>query len=1025
MLYKKNNSEKLSKDLFKNPTSEYRGTPFWAWNCRLEKEELKNQIDIFKQMGFGGFHMHVRTGLETPYLSDEYMDIVKSCTEKAKNEDMLAWLYDEDRWASGAAGGFVTKDKKYREKYIRFTPNKRSQADEMYYPAEGEPVNAADSLLAAYEITLDGDGYLVSYRRIGKDESGDGNIWYAYPECRPASEWFNNQSYLDTLNKDAVNRFVEVTHERYKQCVGGDFGATVPAIFTDEPQFMHVGSLDNSFGRDDILLPWTDSFFDLYKEMYSSDALDALPEFVWEKADGSSRVYRYRWFDCVSELFASSFAGTIGGWCDKNGIALTGHLMAEESLYSQSVCVGEAMRSYKSFGLPGIDMLCNHYEFTTAKQTQSVVNQCGKEGMLSELYGVTGWDFDFRGHKLQGDWQAALGVTVRVPHLSWVSMAGEAKRDYPASIHYQSPWYTEYSYVEDHFARVNTAMTRGKPKVRVGVIHPIESYWLHFGPDDKTSLVRNAMDDKFHNMTDWLLAGSIDFDFISESSLPSMCEKGSNPLKVGEMSYDAIVVPDCETLRSTTLERLEKFREDGGKLIFMGGAPKYENAEISDRGKLLFDKSECISFGKSELITSLNDVRDVTIKYASGEFSDNLIYRMRSDNDCDWLFIAHCRDPYNKDVFSNKDVRITVNGERKAEIYDTLTGEIYPADAEYTGGKTVIKKLMYDYDSLLIRLSDGKNEAAAPESKVLPKKKAVLPAFIDYTLDEPNVLLLDMCEYKVDEGEYFPTEEILRADNAARKCAGLNERSGRIAQPWVIPAEEPSHSITLRFTVNSEIEINGASLALEDAEKAHITFNGNRVDNTVTGWYVDKAIKTLAMPKIEKGENILTIKLPLGSRTSTEWCYLLGDFGVNVYGKNTVLTPKKEKLAFGDITTQGLPFYGGNITYSFEAETESGSMTITVPRYRGGLVKAFVDGREAGYIVYSPNTLTVDNLENGRHSVELRLYTNRFNSFGAVHNSDNIYSWQGPPAWRTENERWSYEYNLKPVGILTTPEISV
>ncbi len=78
-------------------------------------------------------------------------------------------------------------------------------------------------------------------------------------------------------------------------------------------------------------------------------------------------------------------------------------------------------------------MLCDRREFTTAKQAQSAAHQFGYPGVLSELYGVTNWDFDFRGHKLQGDWQAALGVTVRVPHLSWVSMGGEAKRDYPAS----------------------------------------------------------------------------------------------------------------------------------------------------------------------------------------------------------------------------------------------------------------------------------------------------------------------------------------------------------------------------------------------------------------------------------------------------------------------------------------------------------------------------------------------------------------------------------------------------------------
>ena len=53
--------------------------------------------------------------------------------------------------------------------------------------------------------------------------------------------------------------------------------------------------------------------------------------------------------------------------------------------------------------------------------------------------------------QISGDWQAALGVTIRVPHLSWMTMEGEAKRDYPASIHYQSPWYKEYKIIEDYF----------------------------------------------------------------------------------------------------------------------------------------------------------------------------------------------------------------------------------------------------------------------------------------------------------------------------------------------------------------------------------------------------------------------------------------------------------------------------------------------------------------------------------------------------------------------------------------------
>ena len=67
MLYDKNRSTRdLDKELFKKPTAEYRAAPFWAWNCDLDEKELLRQIEVFREMGFGGFHMHVRTGMSTP-----------------------------------------------------------------------------------------------------------------------------------------------------------------------------------------------------------------------------------------------------------------------------------------------------------------------------------------------------------------------------------------------------------------------------------------------------------------------------------------------------------------------------------------------------------------------------------------------------------------------------------------------------------------------------------------------------------------------------------------------------------------------------------------------------------------------------------------------------------------------------------------------------------------------------------------------------------------------------------------------
>lgn len=75
-LYTKNQQERLSRELFQNPSAEYRGAPFWAWNCKMTKERVVQGYAQLQEMGMGGAHLHCRTGLDTPYLSEEFMDLV-------------------------------------------------------------------------------------------------------------------------------------------------------------------------------------------------------------------------------------------------------------------------------------------------------------------------------------------------------------------------------------------------------------------------------------------------------------------------------------------------------------------------------------------------------------------------------------------------------------------------------------------------------------------------------------------------------------------------------------------------------------------------------------------------------------------------------------------------------------------------------------------------------------------------------------------------------------------------------------
>lgn len=134
--------------------------------------------------------------------------------------------------------------------------------------------------------------------------------------------------------------------------------------------------------------------------------------------------------------------------------------------------------------------------------------------------------------------------------------------------------------------------------VKVCVIHPIEGYWLNFGPLENTFSLRAQMDEKFKNIVQRLLFGTIDFDFVSESLLPTQLESADTKLKVVVMEYDAVVIPSCFTMRRTTLDILYAFKKSGGTVVFAGECPRYIDAVLCDDAKKLYDDSISVPYDK-------------------------------------------------------------------------------------------------------------------------------------------------------------------------------------------------------------------------------------------------------------------------------------------------------------------------------------------------------------------------------------------------------------------------------------------
>ena len=1025
-------------EVFAAPGVIYRDAPFWAWNCELQPEELRRQIANFRRMGMGGFFMHSRTGMATHYLGKDFMACIQACVESARSEDMYAYLYDEDRWPSGSAGGIVTKNHEYRGRHLLIT----------------QDVHPEEKLLCCFAIKLDVNDCLESARMIEPEAAllKEESRYFIYRQIKKDVDWFNGEAYLDTLNPEAVHKFIETTHEAYYRNVGDEFGKLVPMIFTDEPESGRKDFFHFAREKRDLILPWTETFNESYFNAYGTEFLPTIPELLWQLPDGKYSVARYRYHDHLTECFVSACCDQLGSWCEAHAIYLTGHMMQEVSLESQTGYIGEAMRAYRCFQLPGIDMLCDAYEFSTVKQAASISHQYGRGGVLSELDGVTDWDFNFAGHKGHGDWQAALGVTFRVPHLAYLSMGGEAKRDYPASISYQSPWNEKYHLIADHFARVNVAMTRGQARVRIGVIHPIESYWLHFGPQEQTATKRRQAEENFNNLLQWLLYGMLDFDFICESLLPQLSSvQSGDGFIVGEMTYDVVIVPPTVTLRNSTLECLEKFVSVGGKVIFSGSIASLADGIESVRPAELAAKCESIVFERTALYDALEKYREVTVICDDGSPADSLIYQMRQEGETRYLFFVNTAR-----MGKSFHGIVKIRGSWQLFSLDTITGDITPIEGQQENRWTILDYDFHAHGHLLLKLEPAEKSAGETPRRILWRDAEVEQASVGFlrgnsgipvTLDEPNVLLLDQAEWKLStDNKWSSREELLRLDNAARVKLGLPPISGGGIQPWVKRASSKIlDTLEMRFIVKSKIAVSGAKLALEQPENVRIFWDGVEIPVREAGFWTDRAIKCVIMPDFDAGEHELLIHRSYSAQTHVEWMYLLGNFGVQLQGRDAIIVAPVSKLAFGDVTVQGLPFYGGNITYHFEYELpetkqlalhlstratnvppglENGCAAREVPysAYYGTLLTVKLDGHEVGHLAFSPFECYLGNVSSGKHVFDLTLYGSRVNCFGAVHLSFR-HAWMGPGAWRTQGDMFSYEYRIQPFGICIAPRL--
>ncbi len=1016
-------------ELWRNPTSAFRGKPLWVWNSKLEKDELIRQIHILKEMGLGGFFMHSRTGLATEYLGDDWFELINACADEAERIGMEAWLYDEDRWPSGSAGGIATRDPQYRMRYLRM---ERVPSEEFVWREDHVAAFLCDI------ATFHGEGFQFSEgRRIGREESGlaPGHVALTFHvELMDEDGVYNDSTYLDTMNPKATAEFLRVTHERYKAKCGDRLGRSIKGIFTDEP---HRGMVMSSFAdhhHSSWVIPWTGDLPAEFERLFGYDLIERLPEIFLQPYGQPLSQVKWHYMECIQRLFLENFMRPMHDWCKRENLTLTGHLLHEDSLVCQAVPNGSVIRNYEFLDVPGVDVLMEgNQRYWLAKQCQSAARQLGKPWVLSELYGCTGWQFTFQGHKEVGDWQALFGVNVRSHHLSWYTMAGESKRDYPASILHQSAWWPHYSFVEDYFSRINVFLQQGKPVCELLVVSPVESVWAQIRHGWVNHLVaaiepvqelERAYADVFH----WLAGTQMDFDYGDEDFLARLARveragDGRPVLVLGEMRYRAVLVAGVHTLRGTTLDLLEGFAAVGGSVVVSGDAPTYVDAAPSDRGRNFWEKQGPIPFYQSSLTRACRSKVAIFAEALDTEFG----YRVPT-------IYAHARDTDQGRLVMmlrveragwKRNVLVRLRGMGGVEEWDARTGERRPVAAEQVGEWLEFRADFGPSTEHLYRIVEVATElsATAPPSV----KSGPITGPFQYHLDEPNVGVLDRASYRLDDGEWQPTTEILKVDRAIRSVLGARLRGWRMPQPWFSKNESRPKlaRVELRFEFHVEVlPIGGVSLALESpAEYGSLRVNGVELDaGTVEGWWIDRCFERIPIADgaLRLGANAVELEVDFHVGTDLEAIYLLGDFGVRLDGDEQTLIALPETLQVGCVTTQGFPFYGGKLTYEIAAAADLiGPGTLRLPEFEAACVVVRDGGQDAKLIAFAPHEVAVG----GGAVLALDVILTRRNTFGPLHQVPRRTQFYGPENWITEGAAFSEAWVLWPAGLLAAPEM--
>ena len=545
-----------------------------------KKSVVTNYLLDIKSRGFGGIVNNVCTRNYTKDPTE--WEVFAFTADECERLGLRLWIYDEDGYPSGAAGGLtiaenpdfeatavvmvktelpageaVTVELPRGHQHFLWAAAYPCNEDGTLIPDENgsyTPVDTADCRCSTDPVTLknptDTPALALCFvrKRLYEGTHSVHNVF----QCR---------RYIDVTNRDAVAAFLRNTYDQYKKHVPAHMNAgagriipkigQIEAIFTDEPSLMgcyinaglYPHTVKDPYDDEMPLYPvltYGRDVANAYASRYGRDLMPDLVHIFLGDTDRSKSV-RYDYYTLLSDLYEESFFSQISDWCARNGISFSGHLLLEDDIRYHTVFEGNFFSLLRHMHFPGVDMLqsipsmlCHSDYAFTPKLVSSIARAYNRPHVMSEVSAHA------QGGKVTHDQmyaslcaQYALGVDI------FTYYYGERFMD-PET-------YTKYNHA---LGRIDAIMA-GRTVADALLYYPIETFRMHHRPSDAQygtyTEAENNCKRGLMAIQNTLLDNQIDFDYADYDVLSRMtvCEDGTLLSPHGDR-YSALILPPME-----------------------------------------------------------------------------------------------------------------------------------------------------------------------------------------------------------------------------------------------------------------------------------------------------------------------------------------------------------------------------------------------------------------------------------------------------------------------------------------------